>query len=121
MKDIENRADLDLLMGAFYSELLRDPAVNYVFTDVARINLTAHLPLIVDFWEQMLFNTHTYKSNVFEIHKNLHLKSALEKDHFSTWLNHLNRTTDSHFQGEKAEKVKTSALSIVTIMQLKLR
>jgi hemoglobin len=121
MKDIENRADLELLMHAFYSALLQDPSVNYIFTDVAKINLIEHLPLITDFWEQLLFNTTKYKNNVFEIHKNLHIRSRLEAAHFSAWLNHLNRTVDFHFSGEKAEKIKTSALSIATIMQLKLQ
>lgn len=120
MKDIENRDDLELLMHAFYSALLDDPAVNYIFTDVAKISLAEHLPLIIDFWEHLLFNTIKYKNNVFEIHKTLHAKSALEKQHFLIWLNHLNRTIDLHFMGEKAEKIKTSALSIATIMQLKL-
>ncbi len=120
MKDIQNRSDLEVLMRAFYTTLLDDPSVNYIFTEVAQINLEEHLPLIIDFWEQLLFNTAKYKNNIFEIHKNLHIKSALEKHHFSAWLNHLNQTLDLHFSGLNAEKIKTSALSIATIMQLKL-
>ena len=55
MKDIETRADLELLLRAFYNRLLSDSSINYMFTDVAMINLEEHLPHITDFWEQSLF------------------------------------------------------------------
>ena len=42
-KDIENREDLLLLMQEFYKKLLADKSINYLFTDVAKINLAHHL------------------------------------------------------------------------------
>ncbi|AWA29720.1 hypothetical protein HYN48_06285 [Flavobacterium magnum] len=120
MRDIETRADIEQLMGLFYQALLEDPAISYIFTEVARVNLERHLPVIVDFWQQILVQTRHYQNNVFEIHKMLHGKSALTKVHFAIWLSHLNYVVDRHFLGPNAEKIKTSALSIATIMQLKL-
>jgi hemoglobin len=49
-KDIENREDLLLLMQEFYKKLLTDDSINYLFIDVAKIDLPHHLPILVDFW-----------------------------------------------------------------------
>jgi hypothetical protein len=52
MNDIKSRADLELLMDSFYHKLLNDDSIDYIFTDVAQIDIDSHLPVIVDFWEQ---------------------------------------------------------------------
>ena len=51
-KDIENREDLHLLMQAFYKKLLSDDSINYLFTDVAKIDILQHIPVLVDFWRE---------------------------------------------------------------------
>ena len=120
MKDIENRQDLDLLLKAFYDKLLQDPAINYMFTDVAQINLTEHMPHIVDFWEQSLFYTGGYRKNIMQIHLDLNSKEKLTDTHFETWLNHFNTVTDLLFTGPNCEKAKTRAQSIATVMKIKI-
>ena len=120
LSDIQNRADIELLMEHFYNKLLEDKSIAYLFTDVAKIDLKAHLPRIVDFWENILFNSVTFNGNVFEKHLQLHQLSSLKKEHFDTWLTHLYQSTDELFVGNNAEKLKTRALSIATIMQSKI-
>ena len=120
MKDIENRQDLEVLLSEFYSRLLRDPTISYIFTDVARINLQEHLPHIVDFWEQSVLYTGSYRKNVLQIHHDLNSKEKLTNAHFETWLNHFNAVTDALFAGSNSEKIKTRALSIATIMKIKI-
>ena len=53
--DITNRPDIDRLMNAFYSRALTDETIGYIFTDVAKLDLEHHLPIIGDFWESLLF------------------------------------------------------------------
>jgi len=120
MKDIENRHDLEVLLSAFYNRLLQDPAINYIFTDVAGINLEEHLPHIVDFWEQSLFYTGSYNKNVLQIHLDLNSKERLTDVHFEIWLNHFTTATDLLFQGPNCEKAKTRAQSIATVMKIKI-
>jgi len=120
MKDILNRADIDLLMRTFYNRLLADPAISYVFTDVAKIDLEHHLPVIGDFWEQNLLQSGSYKNNVLEIHRQLHYKEKLTPELFEIWLSHFSIAIDANFQGENSEKAKTRALSIATIMKIKM-
>jgi len=59
-KDIENREDIDLLMESFYSKAMTDEQIGYIFTDVAKLDLEHHLPIIGDFWEALLFRTGDY-------------------------------------------------------------
>ena len=120
MNDIKNRADLEIIMATFYSKLLQDNAISYFFTDVAQIDLKAHLPVITDFWEQTMFQSGGYKKNVLQIHLDLNRQSQINEEHFDIWLNHFFTTVDALFTGENAEKIKTRAVSISTIMKLKI-
>ncbi|GAA4271360.1 group III truncated hemoglobin [Aquimarina gracilis] len=119
MKDIENRADIEFLMRSFYKEAFNDSAIGEFFTKIAKLDLEEHLPHITDFWEQQLFRKGDYKKNVLQIHKGLSEKKSFEKLHFERWLFLLDKTVDQNFEGEKANLIKTRALSIATVMQLK--
>lgn len=121
MKDIETREDLSKLLWAFYTSLLADPHISYIFTEVAEIDLEEHMPLLTDFWELSLFHTGSYKKNPLQIHLDLNNKERLTNEHFSIWLQHFNHTTDSLFTGINAEKIKTRAESIATVMKIKLQ
>jgi hemoglobin len=119
MKDIETRVDLELLLQAFYNRLLGDDSISYMFTDVAKINLEAHLPHITDFWEQSLFYKGNYRKNVLQIHQDLNSKEKLTDTHFTTWLSHFDNMVDSMFIGENSDKIKSRAVSIATVMKIK--
>ncbi|WP_417358202.1 group III truncated hemoglobin [Flavobacterium sp.] len=120
MKDIETREDIALLMREFYNRLLADPAISYIFTDVAKIDLEAHIPHLTDFWELSVLHTGSYKKNVMQLHLDLNNKERLTNVHFDVWLNHFNQSVDDLFSGSNAEKIKTRALSIATIMKIKI-
>ena len=120
-KDIENREDLFLLMSTFYNRLLDDKSISYLFTDVAKIDLDTHLPVLVDFWDSILFSSDTYRKNAMLPHMALHRKSPLQPHHFETWLNYFKGTVDQLFEGRVAETAKVRANSIAAIMQLKTK
>ena len=119
-RDIENRQDIESLMKKFYNRLLADPVINYLFIEIAKIDLAHHLPILVDFWEMVLFHTDTYRKNAIELHLKIHKQSAIQKHHFETWLSHFNVTIDELFEGKKANEAKEKAVSIATIMQIKI-
>ncbi|HMK25143.1 MAG TPA: group III truncated hemoglobin [Chitinophagaceae bacterium] len=120
-KDIASREDLLELVSKFYKKLLADDSINYLFTDIAKIDLAHHLPLLVDFWDSVLFQSDTYHKNAMQPHINLHQKSPLQAHHFETWLRYFNETVDELFEGEKAFLAKERALSIATVMKIKLK
>ena len=119
-KDIDNREDIDLLMNVFYGKLLKDDSINYIFTDVIKINIKTHIPVIADFWESILFNRNCYQNNPMKIHLDIQNKTPLLKHHFDTWLGYFNTTVDELFEGSIASKAKERALSIATVMQIKI-
>ena len=120
MSDIINREDLFFLMTTFYKKLLSDSSINFIFIEVAKIDLKTHIPIITDFWEQNILGTGTYKNNVLKVHRDLNDLSRLSPDHFEIWLKHFENTIDSNYAGENAEKMKTRALSIANVMKIKL-
>ena len=120
MKDIENQDDLYLLVDEFYKKLLSDDSISYIFAVVVKIKIEEHLPILVTFWSQAILGTGGYTNNLTQIHLDIDKKEHLTKELFDIWLNHFYTTVDENFIGEKAEKIKTQALSIATIMQIKI-
>ncbi len=120
MKDIENRQDIEFLLRQFYTRLLKDPTIGYIFTDVAKIDLEHHLPILADFWELSLFHTGNYRNNPMQVHMDLNDKEKLTEAHFQTWLGHFHDTVDDNFSGINAERIKTRAVSIATVMKIKI-
>jgi hemoglobin len=119
-KDISGREDILQLMKLFYKKLLTDSSISYLFTEVAKIDLLPHLDTLVDFWDNILFQNDVYRKNAMQPHLNLHQQSPLQKGHFETWLRYFNQSVDELFEGEKAFLAKERALSIATVMQIKI-
>jgi len=120
MHDIETREDIYYLMEHFYAKVIPDQTIGYFFTDVAKMDLTAHLPVITDFWEMVILNGNRYKKNAIAIHANLHRMSVMEEKHFTRWLELFTGTIDELFAGERAELAKQRAQSIATVMKIKI-
>ena len=120
MKDIETQDDLYFLVDNFYQRLLSDSSISYIFTDVVKIKLEEHLPILVTFWSQAIFDTGGYFNNLTKIHLDINEKEKLTPELFTIWLNHFNAAVDDNFIGNNAEKIKTQALSLATVMQIKI-
>lgn len=119
-KDIESRKDIEVLVDAFYKKVLKDKTIGYIFEDVAKIKMEKHMPTMYDFWETTLFHKAVYKGNPMNIHLKLNHMEPLTKAHFEQWLFLFNATVDELFLGAKADLAKTRALSIATVMQIKI-
>lgn len=103
MKDLIDRHDVEELISSFYGAALADPLIGPIFTDVARIDLTRHLPIMADFWETVLFGTGTYHRNALQVHMVLHARTPLEGPHFARWLGLWETMVRDRFAGEKAD------------------
>jgi hemoglobin len=120
MNDIQNQDDLYLLVNEFYKKLLSDEKIAYIFTDVVKVHLEEHLPILVTFWSQAILGTGGYTKNLTQIHLDVNAKEHLTPELFKIWLHHFFTTVDELFNGSKAEQIKTQALSIGTIVQIKI-
>lgn len=120
MQDIQNQNDLYSLVNVFYKKLLADESISYIFTDVVKIHLEEHLPILVTFWSQAILGTGGYTKNLTQIHLDVNAKEHLTPELFKIWLHHFYTSVDEHFKGGNSEKIKTQALSIATVMQIKI-
>jgi hemoglobin len=120
MKDIETRADIELLMQAFYSKALTDETIGYFFTEVVPLKMEVHMSLIVDFWETILLGKAAYKGNVMQVHQHIHHLSAFKDLHFERWVFLFQQTVNEMYAGERAILAKQRAESIATLMRIKL-
>ena len=109
MKDIEARADLEFLLAEFYKIATVDREIGHHFKD---LDLAAHLPVIVDFWEKILFGKPVYFGNPLFIHQKLNEILPLKPEHFERWLEIFSQTIDKFFAGERAENAKLRANTI---------
>jgi hemoglobin len=117
MRDIETRDDIDALMRAFYEKILQDPAIGYLFTEVAKIDLDHHLPIIGDFWETVLLGTGNYMRhgrNPLQVHLALNAKEHLRPEHFRRWLELFGESVDGLFSGKRALFAKQRAQGIAS-------
>ena len=120
MNDIETRGDIELLVNAFYEKVKVDPLIGYIFTVAVRVNWERHLPVMYQFWENVLFYTGGYEGNPIGTHKHLHRLVPLDAGHFKRWNDLFSQTVDELFIGEKASLAKQRARSISTVMQIKV-
>jgi hemoglobin len=120
MKDIENRADIDSLMRSFYQAAISDEKIGYIFTDVAKLDLEKHLPVIGDFWESLLLGNNVYQihgRNPLQVHADLNEKTPLKIEHFRRWLEIFQATIDEMFSGTCADFAKLRAEAIANRMR----
>lgn len=119
-KDIENRDDVVKLVNAFYDKVKPDETIGYFFNKVVAVDWEKHLPVMYNFWENIIFHSGGYTGNPMRMHMDLHKKSPVKKEHFNRWIQLFNETVDELFEGEKAEQAKQRALSIATVMQINI-
>jgi hemoglobin len=121
LRDIESRADCDRLVRAFYERALVDPLIGFIFTDIAKLDLEAHLPKIASFWETVLLGAQSYRGGAFAVHAELHAKVELRAAHFERWLQLWSSTVDELFAGERAELAKGHALRVARAFHQRLQ
>ena len=120
MKDIQTPEEIYIVVDEFYKKLLADDAISYIFTDVVKIKLEEHLPILVTFWSQAILGTGGYVNNLTQIHLDVNAQSYLSKELFEIWLEHFEAAINENFEGFNCERMKNQAHNLSTIMQIKI-
>lgn len=113
MKQLETAEDIHQLVSEFYDKVLQDKVLAPFF---ARLDFTAHLPKMEQFWRFALLSEAGYTTNVTE----KHLKMPLDKAHFDRWQALFNQTIDELFEGELAQQAKQRAAVISWTINAKM-
>ena len=119
-KDIASREELEEFLKAFYKNAIADELIGHFFTAVVPLDLKAHIPIIANFWESIVFNNPIYRKNVMDVHQQIHHLAKIQKDHLDRWVKLFIQTLDESFEGPKTELMKQRARSIATLMDIKL-
>jgi hemoglobin len=101
-KDIETKADVELMVKTFYAEVVKDSTIGHFFSNV---DFEKHLPRMYGFWNFILLDEVGFTGNVFDKHVNL----GIESQHFPIWVSYFKNTVDLLFSGEKANLAKQRA------------
>jgi len=121
LPDIETRADCERLVRAFYSRALADPLIGWLFVDVAKLDLEAHIPVITSFWETILLGAQSYAGGAFAKHAALNARAELKGAHFERWLVLWRATVDELFAGPRAELAKAHASRVAHAFHRRLQ
>jgi hemoglobin len=119
--DIASRDDIDRLLRHFYGLAMQDEVIGYLFTDVAHLDLEAHLPVIGNFWEAVLLQRPVYRGNPMRQHHALHAMSALRAEHFQRWVSLWSDSVEALFAGPLADEARRRAAIVAEAMQHHLR
>ena len=120
MRDIKQRKDLDLLVSEFCKKVLADEKIAPVFTGKVEINWVTHLPIISNFWENLLWGGNKYQDNLMQKHLDFNRNIPLTPLHLERWLLHWNTTLTENFSGENTEEVKKRAAIIGRLILFKI-
>ena len=113
MSDFTTVDDITKFMEHFYVRLLSNPIAAPIFDD---IDMEAHMPRVVSFWEGIAFGSGQYRGSPFERHLPLELTSEL----FTIWYETFCSCLDDLFEGAIATMLKERARSIAFIFAHKL-
>jgi hemoglobin len=119
--DIEKRSDCERLVRAFYERALADPVIGWIFVDVAKLDVEAHVPQIASFWETILLGARSYTGGAFRPHAALNARVRLRAGHFERWLWLWRSTVDDLFAGERAELAKAHAERVARAFRARLQ
>ena len=103
-KDIENQADVELLVRTFYGRLLDDPFMSPFFEG---IDFEQHFPRMIGFWSFILLNTEGFGGNVFDKHRHL----AIDERHFERWISTFHKTVDDLLLGILRKRLRRKRVS----------
>ena len=109
LRDVMNHADVEDIVARFYDDMLQDSIVGFIFTDVAKIDLESHLPIIANFWSDILFKQKHYQGNALKKHLELNQLINLMPGHFTRWLYLFTKAVDQEHAGSNVELMKTRA------------
>jgi len=120
LTDITAREDIECFVTEFYSKLLNDPQLAPIFIEVAKIELSVQLPMIIDYWEKLLLGGRKYQRHTMNIHRKVHSDRPLNAKDFELWLQHFETSMNHQHIVPIANRAKRVSARIAQNMLLSL-
>lgn len=116
-KKLETTDDIKLLVDTFYTNLLADERIGYMFAHLKGKHWQAHLEKMYRFWSDNAFNSTEYQGNPMLAHIKLHKRQAMSYEMFAIWFEYWQNTVNQLFYGETAEHLIFRASTIKDLME----
>ena len=120
-QDIASETDIKLLVDNFYTKVIADPVIGFIFNEVIKLSWEKHIPVMYTFWSSILLGTASYSGNPMLKHVELNKAIKLTQQHFDRWLQLWESTVNENFNGPKALEAITRAKNIAGLMHLKIQ
>ncbi|MFV0304029.1 MAG: group III truncated hemoglobin [Moheibacter sp.] len=118
--DVTNLDDIKEVVYSFYEKVKEDDILSIFFSEIVNIDWESHLPLMIGFWENVLFYTGDYEGNPLDTHRKIHKLHPTNNIHFNRWLRLFENTIDKMYVGENANKMKQHSRAIAEVMLSKI-
>lgn len=120
MTDISSKNHIQQLVELFYGKALKDELLAPIFNSSTHFQLETHIPVIVNYWNTMLFQSNTYQGDMMGTHFQLNENTPLQPKHFKRWVELFVETANQNFEGPKTTEITTRANTIAQLMSFKL-
>lgn len=116
-EDINNLADIQILVDTFYDTIRKDQLLGPIFDGIIQDRWPEHLEKMYRFWQTVLLEKHTYYGSPFPPHA----KMPIQKEHFDRWIQLFTQTVDALYTGETADRAKWQGNRMAEMFQFKIQ
>ena len=114
-RDLDTRAEIAEMVRRFYADVAQDDLLGPMFNDVARVDWSAHLEKLTDFWCRALLGAAGYRGNPFRAHALIHHRCRFTASHFEQWLTLFYDTVELGWTGPRAEQARRLAGNVARV------
>jgi hemoglobin len=118
--DLRTRAQIHDLVVRFYREIVFDDLLGPVFTEVAEVDWSIHMPKLIDYWCRVLLGEPGYDGQILTAHREVHRLERFRKEFFDRWYLLFVETVDEGWRGPIAERAKAHAARIAGALARRL-
>lgn len=118
--DLDHRSAIHDLVVHFYREIVFDDLLDPVFSEVAEVDWTVHIPNLIDYWCRVLLGQPGYAGAVIAAHRDVHDIEAFRLEHFDRWYSLWVSSVDAGWAGPVAERAKRHAARVATSLARQL-
>src|SRR4051794_20183938 len=110
--DLDTRSQIHDLVVRFYREIVFDDLLGPVFTDVAEVDWSVHIPKLIDYWCRVLLGQPGYDGFLVAAHRPVHELEPFTIALFDPWYLLFVEAGDRGWQGPMAAKAEAHAATI---------
>jgi hemoglobin len=114
-RDLDDPVEIAEMVRRFYADVAQDDLLGPMFTDVARVDWSEHLPKLTAFWCRVLLSQPGYDGNPYQAHLRVHARRPFTRAHFERWLDLFHETIEMGWDGPKAEQAKALARKVALV------